>query len=55
MMMDNFYTLHVHARQLCILSDIECKFLETNWLTNVDCMNSPALKEAVEHLTHGKI
>lgn len=52
MVMDNFYTRPVLARQLHVLSDGDCKILGTVRFTNVDGINRPALKEAIEDLKH---
>lgn len=48
--MDNFYTRHLLARQLAKLSDKEFAVLDTVRLNNVDYINSQAIKTALEQL-----
>lgn len=48
MVMDNFYTRPLLARQLDALSDSGCKVLGTVSFNNMDGSNRPSLKMAVE-------
>lgn len=44
MIMDNFYTGHVLACQLTVLSDVECKILCTVRMNNMDYVNRDAVR-----------
>lgn len=54
MVMENFYTRHVLALQVLVLIDSECKVLATEHLKNVDEINRPGLKDAIESLKHAE-
>lgn len=45
---DNIYTLHLLAKQLSISTDVETKMLGAGRMNNVDGINRPHLKQAIE-------
>ena len=47
---DNFYTRHVLARHTEILSDGEIKMIGTVKFNNIDGINHPLVKEAIEKI-----
>ncbi len=51
LVMDNFYTRHVLARQLKILSDEDIRIIGTVRFNNVDAVNRPHLKEALSQIS----
>lgn len=49
---DNFYTQHLLAKKLDLLSDGECGIFGNVQIKNVDAINRPNLKQTLEELEH---